>query len=160
MLKWVAVPFSWGSSQPAEPPGKPKNTGVGNLSLLQQIFLTQESNQDFLHCRWILYQLSYQESLMYAISAFYYMQSIFQEKLFLNLGKKCYFQKINCLQNCDFKDWIIKKDEQVPQILYTKLLNRLNFFIYFLVTLGLHCWVWAFSRYGKLGLLLVAEHGL
>ena len=25
-----------------EPQGKPKNTGVGNLSLLQRIFLTQE----------------------------------------------------------------------------------------------------------------------
>ena len=36
-----------------------KNTGVGSLSLLQQIFPTQESNQDFLHCRQILYQLSY-----------------------------------------------------------------------------------------------------
>ena len=28
---------------PTEPPGKPKNTGVGSLSLLQGIFLTQES---------------------------------------------------------------------------------------------------------------------
>ena len=28
-------------SLPSEPPGKPKNTGVGSLSLLQQIFLTQ-----------------------------------------------------------------------------------------------------------------------
>ena len=47
-------------SLPAEPQGKPKNTGVGNLSLLQQIFLTQESNWGLLHCRQILYQLSYQ----------------------------------------------------------------------------------------------------
>ena len=39
-------------------PGKPKNTGVGSLSLLQGIFLTQESNQGLLHCRQILYQLS------------------------------------------------------------------------------------------------------
>ena len=31
--------------------GKPKNTGVGSLSLLQQIFLTQESNRGLLHCR-------------------------------------------------------------------------------------------------------------
>ena len=38
----------------AEPPGKPKNTGVGSLSLLQRIFLTQESNWGLLHCRWIL----------------------------------------------------------------------------------------------------------
>ena len=29
----------------SEPPGKPKNTGVGSLSLLQEIFLTQESNR-------------------------------------------------------------------------------------------------------------------
>ena len=38
-----------------EPPGKPKNTGVGSLSLLQEIFPTQELNWDLLHCRWILY---------------------------------------------------------------------------------------------------------
>ena len=31
-------------SLPAELQGKPKNTGVGSLSLLQWIFLTQESN--------------------------------------------------------------------------------------------------------------------
>ena len=47
-------------SLPADPPGKPKNTGVGSLSLLQRIFPTQESNQGLLHCRRILYQLSYQ----------------------------------------------------------------------------------------------------
>ena len=49
-------------SLPAEPPGKPKNTGLGSLSLLQWIFLTQELNQGLLHNRWILYQLSYQGS--------------------------------------------------------------------------------------------------
>ena len=35
---------------------------MGSLSLLQQIFPTQESNRGLLHCRWILYQLSYQGS--------------------------------------------------------------------------------------------------
>ena len=49
-------------SLPAEPPGKPQNTGVGSLSLLQQIFPTQESNWGLLHCRWILYQLSHKEA--------------------------------------------------------------------------------------------------
>ena len=49
-------------SLPAEPQGKPKNTGLGSLSLLQRIFRTQESNQGLLHCRWILYLLSYQGS--------------------------------------------------------------------------------------------------
>ena len=73
ILEWVAFPFSRGSSHPrieprspalqvvfspAEPQGKLKNTGVGSLSLLQGIFLTQ----CLLHCKWILYQLSYQGS--------------------------------------------------------------------------------------------------
>ena len=44
----------------AEPQGKLKSTGVGSLSLLQGIFLTQESNQGLPHCRQILYQQSYQ----------------------------------------------------------------------------------------------------
>ena len=83
ILERVALPFSrkkipWrskGSSQPrdriqvstmqvdslpAEPQGKSKNTGVGSLSLLQRIFSAQELNRGLLHCRQILYQLSYQ----------------------------------------------------------------------------------------------------
>ena len=43
-----------------KPQRKPKNTGVGSLSLLQRIFPTQESNQGLLHCNQILYQLRYQ----------------------------------------------------------------------------------------------------
>ena len=39
-----------------------QNTGVGSRSLLQKIFPAQESNRDLLHCRQILYQLSYQAS--------------------------------------------------------------------------------------------------
>ena len=39
------VSLAWqADSLPAEPQGKPKNTGVGSLSLLQGIFPTQESN--------------------------------------------------------------------------------------------------------------------
>ena len=49
-------------SLPAEPPGKPKNTGEGSLSLLQRIFPTQESNQALLNCKWIVYHLSHQGS--------------------------------------------------------------------------------------------------
>ena len=77
ILEWVAMPSSRGSSQPgikprsptlqadslpSEPPGKPMKTGMGSLSLLQGIFPTQESNWGLLHCRLILYQLSYQGS--------------------------------------------------------------------------------------------------
>ena len=42
-------------SLPAEPQGKSKNTGVGSLSLLHQIFPTQDSNRGLLHCRWIFF---------------------------------------------------------------------------------------------------------
>ena len=45
-------------SLPAEPQGKPKNTGMDNFSFLQGIFLTQKSNQSLLHGRQILDQLS------------------------------------------------------------------------------------------------------
>ena len=54
-------------SLPAEPQGKPKDTGVGILSLPQGLFPTQESNWGLLHCRMILYQLSYQGSLTNSI---------------------------------------------------------------------------------------------
>ena len=58
ILEWVAFPFSrdlpnsgteprspalQADSLPAEPPGKPKNTRVGSLSLLQGYFPTQVS---------------------------------------------------------------------------------------------------------------------
>ena len=76
ILEWVAIPSSRGSSQPrnwtqvsyiagdslpSEPPAKPMNTRVGSLFLLQGNFLTQEWNQSLLHCRQILYQMSYRE---------------------------------------------------------------------------------------------------
>ena len=51
-------------SLPAEPSGKPKNTRVDSLYLLQWVFPTQESNEGFPHCMWSFYQLSYQGSPM------------------------------------------------------------------------------------------------
>ena len=81
ILEWVALPFSRGSCKPRsptlqvdplapEPPEKPKNTGVGNLSLLQRVFPTQELNRGLLRCKWILYQLSYEGSPMNIGSVF------------------------------------------------------------------------------------------
>ena len=40
---------------PAEAQGKPKNTGVGSLSLLQWFLMTQELNGGLLHSGRILY---------------------------------------------------------------------------------------------------------
>ena len=65
ILEWVTMYSSRGSSQPrywtqvssmrvdsspSEPPWKPKNTGVGDLSLLHGNFQTQELNRGLLHC--------------------------------------------------------------------------------------------------------------
>ena len=83
ILEWVAYPFSSESSHPrnwtgdlpnpgikprspllhvdslpAKPRGKPKNMGLGSLSLLLQISPIQELNRGLHHCRWILSQLS------------------------------------------------------------------------------------------------------
>ena len=49
-----------GLYSPWNSPGQ--NTEVGSHSLLQGIFLTQGLKRGLLHCRWILYQLSYQGS--------------------------------------------------------------------------------------------------
>ena len=59
-------------SLPAEPQGKPKNTGVGSLSLLQWIFLTQESNWGLLQCKQILNQLSYEGMSQHILDWFIY----------------------------------------------------------------------------------------
>ena len=53
-LQPLGLYSSWNS------PGQ--NIAVGSLSILQGVFLTQGSNPGLLHCRQILYQLSYKES--------------------------------------------------------------------------------------------------
>ena len=53
---------------PWDSPGK--NTRVGCHSLLQGIFSIQELNPGLLHCRWILYLLSYQRSPTISYLAF------------------------------------------------------------------------------------------
>ena len=60
-MKWKSL-----SHVPWNSPGQ--NNGVSSLSLLQRIFLTQESNQDLLHCRPILCQLSCEGSPLYLIT--------------------------------------------------------------------------------------------
>ena len=49
-----------GLYSPWNSPGR--NTGVGSLSLLQGLFVTQGSNPGLSHCRRILYQLSHKGS--------------------------------------------------------------------------------------------------
>ena len=68
IMDWVSFPFPRRSSQPRDQTqvshvaggfftswatGEPKNTGVGSLSLLQWIVLTQDQNWGLLPCRQI-----------------------------------------------------------------------------------------------------------
>ena len=78
IVEWVAFPFSRGSSQPRNQTQVFESIVGGFftswatretqeywnrcLSLLQWILLTQELNRGLLHCRQVLYQLSYQGS--------------------------------------------------------------------------------------------------
>ena len=92
ILEWVVFPFSRGLPNPgikprfpalqsdslrAEPQGKSENTGVGSLALLQGIFPTQESNWGLLHCRRILYQLSYEGSLVKVYLFYFWLCWVF-----------------------------------------------------------------------------------
>ena len=59
-----------GLYSPWNSPGQ--NTGVDSRSLLQGIFPSQGLNQGLPHCRWILYQLSYQGSPWLLITMYFY----------------------------------------------------------------------------------------
>ena len=67
-------------SLPSEPLGKPMNTGVGSLPILQGIFLMQELNQGVLHCKQIVYQLGYQWSCR---ESFFYFNKLRQSSVHL-----------------------------------------------------------------------------
>ena len=119
ILEWVAISFSRRSSWPRNwtrvshivgrcftiwATGKPKNSGVGSLSLLQQIFPIQESNLGLLHCRWIVYQLSYQGSpikleILLKIYIFLSLKTIYVLILIhcflLKWKSRCPFQRIS-----------------------------------------------------------------
>ena len=58
--KWKSLTPAWLFENPRNSPGW--NTGVGSHSLLQGIFPTQTLNPGLQHYRWILYQMSHQES--------------------------------------------------------------------------------------------------
>ena len=77
-------------SLPSEPPGKPKNTGVGNLCLLRRNSPSEVLNKGLLHCRWILYQLSYPGSSAYTYFPSYF-HFLFQYNFPLFLPPLCYY---------------------------------------------------------------------
>ena len=82
--------------RPWNSPGK--NTGVGCLSLLQGIFLTQGLNRGLLHCRQILYHLSHQGSPIIHIL---YINSVINSTTIYWAPTRCQaLAKPLCLQHC------------------------------------------------------------
>ena len=94
-------------SLPSEPPEKPKKTRVEfskeNWVPSQGNFLTQGSNQGLLHCRWILYQLSYQRSRFNSDDHYIYycgQESLRKSGLVLTVHKRVWNAVLGCnLQN-------------------------------------------------------------
>ena len=78
-----------------------QNTGVGSLSLLQGIFLTQGANPGLLHCRWILYQLSHKGSpriLEWVADPFSSESSQPRDQ-----------PRVSCIAGGLFTNWVIRK---------------------------------------------------
>ena len=72
---------------PWNSPGQ--NNGVGSLSFLQGIFPTQKSNWGLLHCRQILYQLSYQRSPYIYLYVFIFFPIMFAVILVFHMVRDC-----------------------------------------------------------------------
>ena len=91
---------------------------MGSLSFLQWIFLTEELNQGLLHCRQILYQLSYQGSS----SNIHWIIEKAKE-----LWKNIYFYFIDYAKTFDCVDhnklWKIHKEMGMPDHLKCVLRN-------------------------------------
>ena len=79
---------------------------MGSLSLLQQVFLTQELNQGLLHCRQILYQLNYEGS---SFSHVIHIKTI----LYLHIKK---FNRRNCDFFCQNLSWTICQNHLLDSV--------------------------------------------
>ena len=108
-------------SLPAEPHGKPKNTGVGSLSLLQGIFLNQELNWGLLHFRQVLYQLSYQGKYRsFLLQCYLENFTEFVQLEFTNKGKKVYVNITNIISSTNLLN---KKKMQYANAIKTNWKN-------------------------------------
>ena len=132
ILDWVAFLFSRGSFQPRDrtqvsciaggfftswATRKPKNTGVGNLSLLQWIFPTQESIWDLLRCRRIL------TTQATAVLTFVNQLTAYEWICFCNVYSTLLLYCLYLNQICGIfisvvLKWILKSDSENPLALF------------------------------------------
>ena len=96
----------WTIYSPWNSPGQ--NTRVNTLSLLQQIFPTQELNWGLLHCRQILYQLSYQGSPKSPELLIYFFNN--------------YLLNAYSVLDTGIENTVLKKPEKIPSFHVTYIL--------------------------------------
>ena len=89
-----------GLYSPWNSPGQ--NTWVGRLSLLQGIFPAQGLIPAFLHCRWILYQLSHKGSLRILEWVAYPFSS--------RSSQPRNWTRISCIASRFFTNWAIREN--------------------------------------------------
>ena len=75
-----------------------QNTGVDSLSFLQRIFSTQGLNPGLPHCRWTLYQLSYQGIPWVFITMYFYF--LYDFKWFLKNSDSVHYLYIETVNLC------------------------------------------------------------
>ena len=94
----------------------------GYLSLLQVIFPTQGSYPCLPHCRWILYQLSYQGSA-YTVGAL-------EKELYVPfvISRSCYFAYLNLSLLAGDKGWVMASLLHIVKDRRTKLCDEFILF--------------------------------
>ena len=106
-----------GSSVHDNSPGK--NTGVGCRALLQRIFPTKRSNLGLLHCRWILYHLSYHGSpsiLEWVACPFSRVTSQPRNET-----------RVSCITGRFFTSWATQEAFHIHTYLFKKTMNNGNY---------------------------------
>ena len=82
-----------------------QNTGVGTLSLLQEIFPTQGLNPGLLHYRWILYQLSHEGSSRILEWVSYPFSN--------RSSQSRNWTGVSCIANRSFTNWAIREAQSI-----------------------------------------------
>ena len=110
-----------GSFLHGDSPGK--NTGVSCHFLLQGIFPTQGSNPDLLHCRWILYWLSHQESPFSVTWSQLHLNVLVHDTIMNLMVTPIYLLccEVNLLVGCDIVD---QASINFQIVVLTKFLQR------------------------------------
>ena len=90
-----------------------QNTGVGTLSLLQEIFPTQGSNPGLLHYRWIFYQLSHEGSSRILEWVPYPFSN--------GSSQSRSWTGVSCIANRFFTNWAIREAQSIRLLNFTLL---------------------------------------